>query len=114
MYFTQLSKLISSKRGALLFFTKKMFPQKVVNIGKSGGVFVVGLSGVAAPSEAAPRQPPPPKHDSILHPCLKKAEEEKPTFFPPNSETSVKKRWQSYLQVGSSTGQAGQQAPGEP
>ena len=91
MYFTQLSKLISSKRGALIFFTKKMFPQNVVNIGKSGGVFVVGLSGVAAPSEAAPRQPPPPKHDSILHPCLKKAEEEKTTFFPPNSETSVNK-----------------------
>ena len=92
MYFTQLSKLISSKRGALIFFTKKMFPQNVVNIRKTGGVFVVGLSGVAAPSEAAPRQPPPPKHDSILHPCLKKkAKEEKSTFFPPKSETSVKK-----------------------
>ena len=110
MYFTQLSKLISSKRGALIFFTKKMFPQNVVNIGKSGGVFVVGLSGVAAPSEAAPRQPPPPKHDSILHPCLKKAEEEKTTFFPPNSETSVKKRCQSYLQVASTQHRAGRAA----
>ena len=29
----------------MIFFTKKMFPQNVVNIGKTGGVFVVGLSG---------------------------------------------------------------------